>query len=150
MKKRFKCDKCDEVVFKFVNIHNHIHVDCKDAMSRFGKWREATRWRAWDLDGTLALYSSWKGIEHIGEPIKPTVDILKSQLEAGEYCKIFTARISSPNIELSAIKAPIEHWCLKHLGQVLEITNEKDIYCSVIYDDRAIQVIHNTGEIVTF
>jgi hypothetical protein len=28
-------------------------------------------WIGVDLDGTLAHYDGWKGIDHIGEPIKP-------------------------------------------------------------------------------
>lgn len=28
-------------------------------------------WIGVDLDGTLAEYTGWKGVEHIGEPITP-------------------------------------------------------------------------------
>jgi hypothetical protein len=30
-----------------------------------------------DLDGTLAKYGEWRGVEHIGEPIPPMVDRVK-------------------------------------------------------------------------
>ena len=35
------------------------------------------KWIGFDLDGTLAEYDGWKGIEHIGKPIKPMCDLIK-------------------------------------------------------------------------
>lgn len=44
-----------------------------------------------DLDGVLAHYDGWKGIEHIGEPIAGAVQFTK---ELSKFCKItiFTTR----------------------------------------------------------
>ena len=33
---------------------------------------EGKGWYGFDLDGTLAKYDGWKGIDHIGEPVKPS------------------------------------------------------------------------------
>ena len=30
-------------------------------------------WVGVDLDGTLAHWDGWKGVEHIGEPIQPMI-----------------------------------------------------------------------------
>lgn len=102
-------------------------------------------WIGCDLDGTLAEYTGWKGASHIGAPIKPMQTRVLRWLVAGKKVKIFTARATktSPDYEenIKAIKA----WCLEHLGQELEITNEKDFAMVELWDDRAVQVIPNTG-----
>ena len=36
------------------------------------------KWIGFDLDGTLAEYNGWEGIEHIGKPIKPIVEAAQS------------------------------------------------------------------------
>ncbi len=55
--------------------------------------------------------------------------------------RIFTARASVPS------QIPyIEQWCLKHFGKTLPVTNIKDFAMIELWDDRAIQVIPNTGK----
>lgn len=44
----------------------------------------------------------------------------------------------------------IRAWCLEHIGVVLPITNVKDFAMVELYDDRAVQVVMNTGQIVGF
>lgn len=51
-------------------------------------------WYGFDLDGTLAVYDKWRGIEHIGEPVKPMVEIVKKMHDEGKVVKIVTARVS--------------------------------------------------------
>lgn len=51
-------------------------------------------WYGFDLDGTLAVYDKWEGIDHIGEPIKPMVDLIKKLHDEGKVVKILTARVS--------------------------------------------------------
>lgn len=51
-------------------------------------------WYGFDLDGTLAKYDGWKGIDHIGEPVKPMVDLIKRMHDEGKVVKIMTARVS--------------------------------------------------------
>jgi hypothetical protein len=115
-------------------------------------------WIGVDLDGTLAHYDGWKGIEHIGEPIPQMVARVKRWLREGRTVKIFTARVDGGEVALSmgdangvqardvaAVRRHIETWCQRHIGQVLPITNVKDYGMYEIWDDRAKQVVPNTG-----
>lgn len=107
-------------------------------------------WIGVDLDGTLAHYTGWKGTDHIGEPIPPMVSRVKNWLRDGKRVKIFTARMHGHGVPLigggvADVRTPIEVWCREHLGQVLEITNVKDFAMLELWDDRAVQVIPNTG-----
>lgn len=51
-------------------------------------------WYGFDLDGTLAKYDKWEGIDHIGEPIAPMVKLIKRMHDEGKTVKIMTARVS--------------------------------------------------------
>lgn len=51
-------------------------------------------WYGFDLDGTLAKYYGWKGIDHIGEPVKPMVDLIRKMHDDGKVVKILTARVA--------------------------------------------------------
>lgn len=102
------------------------------------------KWVGFDLDGTLAKYDGWKGVEHIGEPIKPMVDLAKRLHEKGIKVKIFTARVAYPDTSDAARKR-IEEWCADILGFVPPVTNEKDGLMVTCFDDRSLQVLPNTG-----
>jgi hypothetical protein len=41
-------------------------------------------WTGFDLDGTLAVYDKWRGIAHIGEPVKLMCDLIKELYDAGK------------------------------------------------------------------
>lgn len=99
-------------------------------------------WIGVDLDGTLAHYTTWKGAHHIGEPIPAMVERVKAWLAEGEDVRVFTARAHQAS---PGALAAIEAWCLAHLGQVLPITNMKDMKMRELWDDRAVQVEKNTG-----
>jgi hypothetical protein len=96
-----------------------------------------------DLDKTLAYYDGWKGKEHIGEPIIYMLSRVKYWIATGKTVKIFTARACDPE----AIPY-IEQWCLEHLGVILPITNIKDYDMEELWDDRAVQVVPNSGQSV--
>lgn len=51
-------------------------------------------WYGFDLDGTLARYEEWEGIDHIGEPVKPMVDLIRKMHDEGKVVKILTARVT--------------------------------------------------------
>ena len=51
-------------------------------------------WYGFDLDGTLAEYDKWEGIDHIGEPVKRMVDLIKKMHAEGRVVKILTARVA--------------------------------------------------------
>ena len=110
-------------------------------------------WIGVDLDGTLAIYN---GQTHeIGEPVPAMLFRVRKWLADGKKVKIMTARVGkSPGKRsmggtASYIKEQhilIDSWCMEHFDQTLEITCEKDFRMSALWDDRAIQVIENTGE----
>ena len=115
-------------------------------------------WIAVDLDGTLALYDHWRGIEHIGEPVPLMLERVKCWLKQGRDVRIFTARVDGGEVALAmgdkngeahrnveAVRHHIEQWCLKHVGQVLPVTNKKDYGMVALWDDRCVQVEPNTG-----
>jgi hypothetical protein len=102
-------------------------------------------WIGVDLDGTLAEYDGWKGINHIGKPIPKMLERVKAWLLKGETVKIFTARVSRLNDGFAARRF-IENWCLANLGAVLPVTYKKDLAMRELWDDRCVQVIPNTGE----
>ena len=103
-----------------------------------------------DLDGTVAEYTEWKGIEHIGSPIPKTIQMIKAFLAKGVKVKILTARMATKDTEERAkVKQLIADWTQEHIGQALEATCIKDRYMVRLYDDRARQVIENEGKVVT-
>lgn len=104
-------------------------------------------WIGVDLDGTLAFYDQWRGINHIGAPVPLMVERVKAWLAAGRNVKIFTARVAGHGKVGGPqdVLTPIRQWCLEHLGVVLEVTNVKDFGMVELWDDRAVQVELNTG-----
>jgi hypothetical protein len=101
-------------------------------------------WIGVDLDGTLAHYDGWAGVTHIGSPIFAMQDRVKAWLAAGVEVRIFTARVFGPGREQAL--PWIEAWSEQHLGRVLPVTCEKDYGMVELWDDRAVQVIPNTGQ----
>nr|WP_221774550.1 hypothetical protein [Pelagicoccus albus] len=97
-------------------------------------------WIGVDLDGTLAEYTGWKGIDHIGKPVPLMARRVEQWVEAGYTVKIMTARASVPGG-----KKPVSAWLEKHKLPDLEVTNEKDFDMIELWDDRAVQVVANTG-----
>lgn len=128
-------------------------------------------WYGFDLDGTLAVYDHWRGIDHVGAPVWRMVSLMKTLHAHGTRVKILTARVSprsnvetrpNPYIENHwCIESPtdmpwamkpewtalefIQDWCWKVLGFVPEVTHEKDYLMLNLFDDRCVQVEPNTG-----
>ena len=103
-----------------------------------------TPWVGVDLDGTLAIYPS--RFDGIGPPIIPMQTRVLRWLVKGVDVRIFTARANkAKNNNYDYDMAEIKAWCVKHLGQELPVTCEKDFMMVQLWDDRAIQVIPNTG-----
>lgn len=109
-----------------------------------------------DLDGTLAeAFWPHAGEFHplkIGAPIMPMVERIRQHLAEGHKVKIFTARVGprgkSPNnkgIKLIDINAAIGDWTERHIGTRLEATCTKDYNMVMLYDDRAVRILHNQG-----
>lgn len=103
-------------------------------------------WIGVDLDGTLAMYHGWKGVEHIGAPIPAMVRRVKQWLAEGRDVRIFTARVCRPEERERAVQA-IETWCELHIGRKLPVTGEKDYAMAELWDDRCVPVVPNVGVI---
>ena len=104
---------------------------------------ERTKERGWigvDLDGTLAYYEGWRGLDYIGKPIPGIRARVLEWIEQGYRVKVFTARASVPEgVE------PIKNWLAENGFPELEITSSKDFHMIELWDDRAIQVVTNSG-----
>ncbi len=100
-------------------------------------------WIGVDLDGTLAHYGDWKGIEHIGMPVPKMMERVRKWLSEGKKVKIFTARASRGEAGIKPVRA----WLKKAGLPELEVTNEKDFGMLELWDDRCRQVIPNTGRL---
>lgn len=123
------------------------------------------KWFGVGLDGTLAVDAGPHGPEQIGEPIIPMVDLVKKWLKEGREVRIFTERVYPldpvrPNDRVPmyydqrrqqayAAAQAIRSWCARNLGRVLTITCVKDHLMEQLYDCGAVQVMRNTGELVT-
>ncbi len=104
-------------------------------------------WIAVDLDGTLAHYEGWQGEDHIGAPIPVMVERVKRWLAEGYEVRIFTARMFRESSRESRERL-IKAWTLEHIGVELQPTCIKDFDMIELWDDRAVQVVPNTGELL--
>lgn len=116
-----------------------------------------TPWIGVDLDGTLAYYDRWRAWDHIGPPLAPMVARVQHWLAEGRDVRIFTARIrpiededinclvTGEAITNQQIRERIQQWCLEHIGVRLPVTCIKDVGMIELWDDRAIQMVPNTG-----
>jgi len=113
-------------------------------------------WIGVDLDGTLSTYEHGDGVDSIGAPISRMVERIKAWRRQGLEVRIVTARvgacgtinpdgIADDNEFARKQRRMIEEWCLKHLGFKLPVTASKDFEMLELWDDRAIQVVSNTG-----
>lgn len=106
-------------------------------------------WIGVDLDGTLAEYSSWS--VDIGEPIPKMVSRVKRWIAEGKEVRILTARGSFEGDGESGKYVQlmkIYDWVERHIGTPLEVTCKKDVEMLRLYDDRVVQVVQGTGELV--
>lgn len=105
-------------------------------------------WIGVDLDGTLAHYEGG-GIEAIGPPIPEMVERVRYWLAEGQDVRIFTARMSMLGHTVDSLARQhrmIRDWCKEHIGCELLATCCKDFAMVELWDDRAVQVIPNTGK----
>lgn len=132
-------------------------------------------WYGFDLDGTLAKYDGWKGIDNIGDPVWPMVNLMKDMHKEGKVVKVMTARVAPKDGPAEVLDNPyrknhwciqspdtmpwaleqawgplefVQEWCYRHLGFVPEIVYQKDHLMLELYDDRVKQVIPNLGYLV--
>lgn len=101
-------------------------------------------WIGVDLDGTLANYDGFRGLDHIGAPVPAMLNRVKAWLKAGIEVRIFTARAS----EGARANDPIQKWLNDNGLPWLQVTNVKDYNMFQLWDDRAVRVEMNTGAII--
>jgi hypothetical protein len=111
-----------------------------------------------DFDGTLQIRPRNEPLTVLGEPIWPMVNLVKSWLADGMKVKIMTARVSPIQRGMNDYKSVasfimeqeylIQEWCEKYIGQKLPVTCSKDTYMYQLYDDRAVCIEHNKGNII--
>ena len=96
-------------------------------------------WIGVDFDGTLSQYHGWHGKGRYGPPVPAMLARVQQWLVDGLTVKIMTARAVD---EAQHVQA----WLEKHGLPALEVTDRKDYGMRELWDDRAVQVIPNTGE----
>lgn len=112
------------------------------------------KWIGFDFDGTIAHTVDGKfNPKSIGSPVPKMIDLLKQNIHEGKEVKIFSARVSTNGTIRSIYNALlsryyINKWSKKYIGRKIDIVCQKDFLMVKLYDDLAIRVIKNTGEIV--
>lgn len=96
-------------------------------------------WIGVDLDGTLAFHKG--SLSPIGDPVPEMMNRVKAWMATGKEVRIFTARACLPDMI-----PEVEEWLVKHGIGGLKVTNQKDFGMIELWDDRAVQVIPNTGQ----
>ncbi len=127
-------------------------------------------WIAVDLDGTCFTYTEWVGWNVFGKPIKPMIDRMKQWVAEGRDVRIMTARVGLPlrdrYSESTSIDILPRSRCrvtgqafsdammIKVIQDLLEknglprlqVQCYKDVDMIEQWDDRAVQVVPNTGQ----
>lgn len=107
-----------------------------------------------DFDGTLAHYDTWVAWNVFGLPIPLMMKRVQAWLAEGKQVKIFTARAAFANdicyktgqsFTRADIVSALQDWCELYGLPRLEVTATKDFQMIELWDDRAIQVVPNTG-----
>lgn len=144
-----------------------------DKKHKYWKWKgwdcnmavddKANGWIGVDLDGTLAFYDRWVGWNVFGAPIPAMQQRVIAWLKAGQDVRIVTARVKPFSPKYDGMKTErcrvtgarfsnrdminaIQDWTQKHLGKRLMVTCSKDVMMVELWDDRAVQVVANTGQ----
>lgn len=104
------------------------------------------KWVGVDLDGTFAIDNGWENGGGIGDPVPEMLERVKGWLNQGIEVRIVTARVAPVYEDAEAQGLMIQDWTEKHLGRRLAVTHGKDGDMKELWDDRAVQVVKNTGE----
>lgn len=117
---------------------------------------DKTEWIGVDFDGTLATYDVWVPWNEFGKPIMPMVKRVRDWLKKGVTVKIVTARVSfTGGVSVCMVTgveftnemmiSAMQDWTDAHCGARLPVQCHKDYRMLELWDDRAVQVIPNTG-----
>jgi hypothetical protein len=112
-------------------------------------------WVGVDLDGTLAHWDGYVAYDSIGDPIPAMVQRVSRWLELGIRVKVVTARLHDHGERYCKLSSrwygrphvinAVHRWCVDNIGMAMEVTCSKDEHMIELWDDRAVQVITNTG-----
>jgi hypothetical protein len=114
-------------------------------------------WIGVDLDGTLAEWHEGDSVYTIGPPVTLMLQRVKFWIDHKIEVKIVTARVAASGKEnnekivdsaqfAQRQRKMIQDWCVLHIGYSLEVRSDKDFRMVELWDDRAIQIIPNTGQ----
>lgn len=100
-------------------------------------------WIGVDFDGTLALHE----FPELGPAVPLMLHRVKNWLAAKKNVKIMTAQVAMDGKYGTAEERRklIQDWCERHGLPRLEVVACKDFNMVELWDDRAIQIIKNTG-----
>lgn len=104
------------------------------------------QWIGVKLDGCLAQYYGWQGIENIGKPIPKMVQRVKEAIKAGESVKIVSARLSKGKLAQEFIDV----WQERNLGMKLPVVDSFDMGMKEYWADDVVRMATNTGSPVSF
>ena len=96
-----------------------------------------------DLDGVLAQYDKWKGVDHIGDPIPGALEFTKQLAKIAEIV-IFTSRCAQDVLEGSRItpgmlRIRVIEWLEKHKFPFTDVyTGQGKPRAAAFIDDRAV------------
>jgi hypothetical protein len=131
-------------IFKKIPAQQNLVEVPADTTERGDEAKQAGHpWIGVDLDGTLATFHRWRGLNHIGTPVPVMMTRVRYWLEEGYQVKIVTARAS-----IKEGISPVKAWLEKHGLPDLEVVSGKDFDMIELWDDRAIQVLPNSGKVV--
>ncbi len=95
-----------------------------------------------DLDGVIAKYDGWKGLDNIGEPIEGAKDFMEA-LSKTYFVLVHTARIANEDVKtedhIQRVKNIVEEWLNEHeipFGEVF--TGRGKPLASAFVDDRSV------------
>jgi len=94
-----------------------------------------------DLDGVLAQYDGWKGVEYIGEPIQGAVEFIKDLVGTGCQVLIHTTRCTAKvnPYPRSFLEGMVRSWMRKHHFPRCDIyTGQGKPLAAAYVDDRAV------------
>lgn len=125
--------------------------DCPICTDGFPHQHSQDKWIGVDFDGTLAFSIERTSPYELGPPVPEMVNRVRSWLAHGLTVKLFTARMCEISKttgqvrDLVFMEAELRRWCREHIGSELECVNAKDGLMEVLWDDRAVRVVRDTG-----
>lgn len=128
--------ECPAILAYIDGVNNRIHDS-----------QTADYWVGIELDGTLSklIDADSNYYLNIGDPYPHMVELVKNLLEGDVKVKIFTPRVAYNNSARVLAEKTVKKWAKKHIGQVLEVTAEKDGLCVSLISGTTKQAVPEDG-----